>query len=139
MNTLIKEFKEFALRGNMVDLAIGVIIGAAFGKVVSSLVADIIMPPIGLIVGGIDFSALSFKMHVPGSIQPPVEVKYGTFLNNLIDLLIISGVIFLVIKGMNSLRKNEEPAPTKETPCPECKMAIPIKAKKCGHCCSNLY
>lgn len=121
--TILKEFKEFALRGNMVDLAIGVIIGAAFGKVVSSFVDDIIMPPIGFLIGGIDFSKLSLHL---GS----VEIKYGVFTNNLISLLIISAVIFSVIKLMNALYRKD---PTSKE-CPDCAMTIPIKAKKCCHC-----
>lgn len=133
---IIKEFKDFALKGNMVDLAIGVIIGAAFGKVVSSLVSDIIMPPIGLLIGGIDFSALSVKMSLPGSSLPPVEIKYGLFINNLIDFFIISAVIFLAIKGMNKLRKSSPKEASKTKVCPECFMEVPIEAKKCGHCCS---
>lgn len=135
----IKEFKDFALRGNMVDLAIGIIIGAAFGKVVNSLVSDIIMPPIGLLIGGIDFSSLSVKMTLPGFHQPPVEIKYGLFINSIINLLILSGAIFLVMKAMNSLRKSEgQPPPPKEKVCPECKMGIPLDAQKCCHCCSPL-
>jgi large conductance mechanosensitive channel len=133
------EFKIFALKGSMVDLAIGVIIGAAFGKVVSSLVSDIIMPPIGLLIGGIDFSQFALKMHLPGSTAQPVEWKYGAFLNNLIEFAIIAGAIFLVIKMINSLRKKEE---KKEEPktieCPECRIAIPVKAHKCCYCCSTL-
>ncbi|CUI17056.1 Large-conductance mechanosensitive channel [Candidatus Protochlamydia naegleriophila] len=133
----LKEFKEFALRGNMVDLAVGIIIGAAFSKAVNSLVTDIVMPPIGLLLGGVDFSALSIKLNWPGSPGNPVEIRYGAFINTLIDLLILSGAIFLVIKMMNSLHKKQEVLPnTKE--CPECLMSIPLKAKKCGHCCSPI-
>lgn len=135
---LIDEFKAFALKGNMVDLAIGVIIGAAFGKLVSSLVADIIMPPIGLLLGGVDFSALSIKLSLPGSSAPPVEVKYGLFINTIIDFLIVALVIFAAIKAMNKLR-GPAPAPAPIIrDCPECLMEVPLKAKKCGHCCSIL-
>jgi large conductance mechanosensitive channel len=133
----IKEIKEFALKGSMVDLAIGVIIGAAFGKVVSSLVADILMPPIGMLLGHMDFSDLSIKMKLPGSSAAPVELRYGAFINTLIDFAIIALVIFFVIKLMNRLR----PAPAVEVKtkeCPECLMEVPVKAKKCGHCCSAL-
>jgi large conductance mechanosensitive channel len=134
---LAKEFKEFALKGNMVDLAIGVIIGTAFGKIVSSLVSDVLMPPLGLLLGGVDFSNLSLKLNLPGSAGQPVELKYGLFINALIDFLIIAFVIFLVIKAMNRLRPAPVPPQiTKE--CPECLMEVPIKAKKCGHCCSVL-
>jgi len=123
----VKEFKEFALKGNMVDLAIGVILALAFGKVVNSLVSDILMPPLGFLLGGADFSALSAQL---GS----VEIKYGLFINALISFLIISFTIFLVVKGMNRLRKSKETV--KE--CPECLMSVPLKAKKCCHCCSEL-
>lgn len=134
---LAKEFKEFALKGNMVDLAIGVIIGTAFGKIVSSLVSDVLMPPLGLLLGGVDFSDLALKLSLPGSAGQPVELKYGLFINALIDFLIIAFVIFLVIKAMNKLRPTAAPPQvTKE--CPECLMEVPLKAKKCGHCCSVL-
>ncbi len=123
----VKEFKEFALKGNMVDLAIGVIVALAFGKVVNSLVSDILMPPIGFLLGGVDFSALSAKL---GS----VEIKYGLFINAVISFLIISLTIFVIVKGMNRLRNSKETA--KE--CPECLMSVPIMAKKCCHCCSEL-
>lgn len=134
----MKEIKEFALKGNMVDLAIGVIIGTAFGKVVSSLVSDVLMPPLGMLLGGVDFSALSLKLNLPGSTSAPVELKYGLFVNTLIDFLIIAVVIFLVIKCMNKLRlfPAKEAAPITKN-CPECLMEVPIKAKKCGHCCST--
>lgn len=131
-----KEFREFAVKGNMVDLAIGVIIGAAFGKVISSLVSDVIMPPIGLLLGGVDFSNLSVKMQSAIS-AAPVEIKYGVFLNTLIDFLIIAIVIFFAIKFMNRLRKSPE-AEVATKPCPECLMEMPAKARKCGHCCSVL-
>lgn len=132
-----KEFKDFALKGNMMDLAIGVILALAFGKVVNSLVSDILMPPIGLLLEGVDFSALSIKLSNPISTLQPVEIKYGIFINSIISFLIVAFAIFLVVKGMNKISK-----PTKETPltkeCPECLMAVPIKAKKCSHCCSTL-
>ncbi len=134
----LQEFKEFALKGNVVDLAIGVIIGAAFGKVVSSLVSDIMMPPIGMIVGAIDFSQLSVKMHIPGSSAEPVEVKYGLFLNNVISLMIIAWATFIVVKLMNQLKRKEENKEPLAKDCPECSMSIPFKAKKCPHCCSSL-
>lgn len=134
---LAKEFKEFALKGNMVDLAIGVIIGTAFGKIVSSLVSDVLMPPLGLLLGGVDFSDLTLKLSLPGSTGQPVEIKYGLFMNAMIDFFIIAFVIFLVIKAMNKLRPPVSPPQlTKE--CPECLMEVPVKAKKCGHCCSLL-
>lgn len=136
--SLVKEFKEFALKGNMVDLAIGVIIGTAFGKIVSSLVSDVLMPTLGLFIGGVDFGELSFKVGIPGSASPPVEIKYGLFINAIIDFLIIAVVIFLVIKAMNRLRPAPQAAAPTTKCCPECLMEVPLKAKKCGHCCSQL-
>lgn len=133
----IKEFKDFAVKGNMMDLAIGVILGIAFGKVVNSLVSDILMPPLGMLIGGVDFSALSIKLPVPLSTVPPVEIKYGLFINAVISFLIIAFAIFLVIKGMNKLRPPAKAAPTTKE-CPECLMAVPLKAKKCGHCGSTI-
>ena len=131
---MLKELKAFIMRGNVMDLAVGVIIGGAFGKIVSSLVGDILMPLIGLIIGGIDFSSLAFTL---GS----AKVTYGNFINNLIDFVIIALVIFLMVKGVNSLQKKPAPAPeaaptTKE--CPHCFTTIPIKATRCPHCTSDL-
>lgn len=136
--SMMQEFKTFAMRGSVVDLAVGVIIGAAFGKIVSSLVNDVIMPPIGVLLGGVDFSnlALTIKEGVAGA--PAVVMKYGAFINTVIDFLIVALVIFLVVKAMNSLKKQEPvvaAAPTTKT-CPECGMTIPIAARKCGFCTS---
>jgi len=135
-----QEFKKFALRGNMVDMAIGIIIGGAFNKVVSSLVSDVIMPPLGLFIDGIDCSRLAFHMHIPGTSTEPVALKYGVFINNMIDFLIIAGVIFFMIKGINRLHWTNvgETESLKTRECPECRMAIPVGAKKCGYCCSTL-
>lgn len=131
----LHEFKTFALKGNMVDLAIGVIIGTAFSKVISSLVSDVIMPPIGLFLGGVDFSALAIQFHVPG--MPSVEVKYGLFINTLVDFFIIAVVIYGFVKMMNKLHlSNGEVLLTRD--CPQCLMSIPFHAKKCGHCGSTL-
>lgn len=132
-----KEFKEFALKGHMLDLAIGVVLGTAFGKVVSSLVTDIIMPPFGLLLGRIDFSALSIKFPVRGSTLPPVEIKYGLFVNSIISFLIIAFVIFLIIKSVNRWRTTPPTKAAETKECPECLMTVPIRAKKCGHCCST--
>ena len=135
---MLKEFKTFIMRGNVVDLAVGVIIGAAFGKIVSSLVSDILMPPIGLLVGGLDFSDLALTLKHPIGAQKAVTINYGLFINNIIDFLIVSFCIFLVVKGANAL-KRQEPAPTPtEKKCPQCMMLIPIDAKRCGHCTSTL-
>jgi large conductance mechanosensitive channel len=128
--SFIQEFKAFAIRGNAVDLAVGVIIGAAFGRIVNSLVNDILMPPIGVLLGGVDFSNLAITLH------PSVELKYGTFINTIIDFTIVAFVIFLVVRIMNHLTRSVEEATTKD--CPFCLMQIPAKAKKCGHCLSDL-
>jgi large conductance mechanosensitive channel len=108
---IVKEFKEFAMRGNVVDLAVGVIIGAAFGKIVTSLVADIIMPPIGMVTGGIDFKDLKYVLKPAVDKTPETAISYGLFINNVIDFVIVAFCIFLIIKGINSLKKKEEAAP----------------------------
>jgi large conductance mechanosensitive channel len=128
---MLKEFKEFALRGNVLDLAVGVIIGGAFGKIIASLVGDVIMPLIGLLIGGLDFGNLSFTV---GS----AVVKYGSFIQNIIDFIIIAFVIFLIVKGANSLKKPAPvAAPTTKT-CPHCATDIPLKATRCPNCTSQL-
>jgi len=142
---MLKEFKEFALKGNVVDLAIAVIIGAAFGKVVSSFVNDIIMPPIGMLLGGVSFSDLFISLD--GQTYPSLAVaqaagaatiNYGVFLTTIIDFVIIAWVLFLVVKAMNRMKKAPAPAdPTTKT-CPQCATEIPIKAVRCPHCTSNL-
>lgn len=117
---MMKEFKQFAMRGNVMDMAIGIIIGAAFGKIVSSLVGDVIMPPIGLLLGGVDFSNLSITLVNATENSEAVLLKYGVFINTIIDFLIIAFAIFIVVKAINSMKKKEEekpaapPAPTKE-------------------------
>jgi len=116
---MLQEFKQFAMRGNVMDMAIGIIIGAAFGKIISSVVADVIMPPIGLLIGGVDFSDLAFTLKAAEGDNPAVMLKIGVFINTVIDFLIIAFAIFMVIKGINSMKKKEEekpaapPAPTK--------------------------
>ena len=137
---MLKEFKEFAMRGNVVDLAVGVIIGAAFGKIVTSLVTDVLMPPIGLLVGNVDFSELAIKLSSPIGNAKPVTVQYGKFINNVIDFVIVAFCVFLVVKGMNALKRSEPhpaPAPTEKS-CPQCFMVVPIQAKRCGHCTSTI-
>ena len=117
---MLKEFKEFAVKGNMVDLAVAVVIGGAFGKIVTSLVNDVIMPPIGLLLGGVDFSSLKITLKAAEGEIPAVTMNYGAWINTLIDFLIVALVIFLVIKALNSLKKKEAavppppPGPTKE-------------------------
>ena len=110
---IIKEFKEFAMRGNVVDLAVGVVIGAAFGKIVTSLVADIVMPPIGLVTGGVDFSDINIVLKHADAIakKPEVAIHIGNFINIVIQFIIIAFCIFMVVKAINSLKKEEEPAP----------------------------
>src|SRR5690242_2973931 len=109
--SMMKEFKEFASKGNVVDLAVGVIIGGAFGKIVSSLVEDVIMPPIGLALSGIDFSKLSITLKEAIGDKPAVLIKYGAFLNTVINFLIVAFCIFMVVKALNSMRKKQEAAP----------------------------
>ncbi|MGF7072548.1 large-conductance mechanosensitive channel protein MscL [Mucilaginibacter sp. 3215] len=110
---IVKEFKEFAMRGNVVDLAVGVIIGAAFGKIVTSLVTDIVMPPIGLITGGIDFKDLKIHLKAADAVAktPAVDINIGNFINIVIEFLIVAFSIFIIVKGINALKKKEEAAP----------------------------
>ena len=116
---MLQEFKQFAMRGNVMDMAIGIIIGAAFGKIISSIVGDVIMPPIGLLLGGVDFSNLAVTLKEGSEGVQPVLLKYGVFINTVIDFLIIAFAIFMVVKGINAMKKKEEekpaapPAPTK--------------------------
>jgi large conductance mechanosensitive channel len=131
--SFIQEFKAFAMRGSVVDLAIGVIIGAAFGKIVNSLVNDILMPPIGVLLGGVDFSGLAVAIHPATPTNPAVLLKYGAFINTVVDFCIVAFVIFVVIKAMNKLLPPPPVEPVTKD-CPECLMSIPVKAKKCGHC-----
>jgi len=142
---MLKEFKEFAMKGNMVDMAIGIIIGAAFGKIVSSLVSDVLMPPIGKMTGGVDFSNLFYSL--TGGMYPSVAaakaagaatINYGIFLNTLIDFIIIAFVLFMIIKGVNSMKKKEAAAAPTTKECPHCCTAIPLNAKRCPACTSPL-
>jgi len=114
---MLKEFQEFALKGNVVDMAVGIIIGGAFGTIVSSLVDDILMPPIGMIIGGVDFSSLVFTIRAATADAEAVTINWGTFLNNVIAFLIVAWALFIIIKGMNSLRKKAEEEP-KAPPAP---------------------
>lgn len=129
---MLKEFKEFAMRGNVMDLAVGVIIGGAFGAIVASLVNDILMPLVGLALGGIDFSSLAIQVGA-------ATIKYGAFIQAIVNFLIIAFVIFLIVRAMNRLRG---PAPAPAAPitkdCPHCFTAIPIKATRCPNCTSQL-
>jgi large conductance mechanosensitive channel len=143
---MLKEFREFVMRGNVMDLAVGVIIGGAFGKIVSSLVSDIIMPPIGLLLNGVNFSDLFISLNgqayatlAEAQAAGVPTLNYGSFVNNVIDFLIIALVIFLLIRAMNRLQRPAPaaaPATTKD--CPFCFSAIPIKATRCPNCTSQL-
>ena len=139
---MLKEFKEFAMRGSVLDLAVGVIIGAAFGKVVSSLVDDVIMPPIGRLLGHVDFSNLflnlsdkSYETLAAAKAAGAPTLNYGTFLNTIINFVIVAFAVFLLVRSVNKwMPKPAAPVTTKD--CPQCAMPIPVTAKKCGHCTS---
>jgi len=150
---LIKEFKEFAARGNVIDMAVGVIIGAAFGKIVSSAVADIIMPPVGKMLGNLNFSDLFYSLDADKTAQitslakaresGAAVIAYGSFIQAMIDFLIVAFCIFLLVKAINELKKRlEAPPPPATAPatkdCPRCCLSIPVKATRCGHCTSEL-
>lgn len=132
---LWKEFKTFAVKGNVVDLAIGVILGASFGKVISSLVADVAMPPLGILLGGVDFSGFHITLRKAEVAIPAVILNYGVFLNTLIDFIIVSSVVFVVIKIMNRIHLTSLLG-SKE--CPYCLSAIPQKATRCKFCTSKV-
>jgi len=143
---VLKEFKEFAMRGSVVDLAVGVIIGAAFGKIVSSLVEDVMMPPIGRLLGHIDFSGLFINLSdkpyetlAAAKAAGAPTLNYGIFLNSLINFLIVAFCVFLVVQQVNRwTKKPAEPAAPTTKECPQCAMTIPIGAKRCGHCTAQL-
>lgn len=145
---MLKEFKEFAMRGNVVDMAVGIIVGAAFGAIVKSLVSDILMPPIGLALGNVDFANL-FVVLKEGAAPAPyasladaqkagaVTVNYGVFLNSVVSFLIVAFAVFLLVRGINRLKRQAEVSPTVKD-CPFCLSAIPLKATRCPHCTSRL-
>ena len=144
---MLKEFKEFAMRGNVIDMAVGIIIGAAFGKIISSLVADVIMPPIGLLMGNVDFSDLFINLSGQDymSLAAAKEagaptINIGVFINTVLDFAIVAFAIFLLIRAINQLKRKEEATPAAPTTkdCPFCLSSVPIKATKCGHCTSEL-
>jgi large conductance mechanosensitive channel len=142
---MLKEFKDFAMRGNVLDMAIGVILGAAFGKIVSSFVSDILMPPIGLLLGHVDFSSLF--VNLSGQPQPSLAaaksagvptINYGVFLQTILDFTIIAFVIFMVVKQVNRFNKPVAPASPSNKNCPYCLSEIPVKATRCAHCTSDV-
>ncbi|MAC51118.1 MAG: large conductance mechanosensitive channel protein MscL [Gimesia sp.] len=135
---MLKEFKEFAVRGNVVDMAVGIIIGAAFSKIVSSLVKDVVMPPIGMLLGKVDFSELSIVLHEKTATTEAVTVNYGLNFNSVLDFVIVALVIFLVIRQMNKLKQQEAPKPESTKGCPFCKSIIIIDATRCPNCTSEL-
>jgi large conductance mechanosensitive channel len=144
---MFKEFKEFAMRGNVVDLAIGIIIGGAFGKIVSSFVSDVLMPPIGLLLGKVDFSnlfiGLSDKTYATlqeAKAAGAATINYGLFFNTILDFLIVAFAVFLLVKQINRLKRQEQPAPAAPTTkdCPFCLSSVPLKAIRCPHCTSEL-
>jgi large conductance mechanosensitive channel len=137
---MLKEFKEFAMRGNVLDMAVGIIIGAAFGKIVSSLVNDVVMPPIGLLLGNVDFSQLAITLKEKTAAADAVTLNYGVFINTVLDFVIVAFAIFMVIKQMNRFKRKEEVPVVEPTTkeCPKCFTAIPIKATRCPNCTSDL-
>lgn len=146
---MLKEFKEFAMRGNVVDMAVGIIIGAAFGAIVKSLVDDVIMPPIGMLMGNVDFGNLYVVLKEGAAAAAPyasladakkagaVTINYGVFINSVISFIIVAFAVFLLIRNINRLKLEEAPAATSKD-CPFCASAIPLKAARCPHCTSEL-
>jgi large conductance mechanosensitive channel len=145
---MLKDFKEFAMRGNVVDLAVGVIIGAAFGGIVTSLVNDIIMPPIGMALGQVDFSSLFINLSdkpvasvAEAKAAGAATINYGLFINTVLNFIIVAFCVFLIVRWINAM-KRPAPAPTPTAPttkdCPYCLSAVPLKASRCAHCTSQL-
>ncbi|HHO49157.1 MAG TPA: large conductance mechanosensitive channel protein MscL [Desulfobacteraceae bacterium] len=148
---MFKEFKEFAMRGNVVDMAVGIIIGGAFGTIVQSLVADVLMPPIGMLLGGVDFANFFLTLKEGTAAGPyatlaaaqeagAVVISYGVFINAVISFLIVAFAVFLLIRGINRMQREQEAPPSEPTTkdCPSCFSAIPIQAIRCPHCTSEL-
>jgi large conductance mechanosensitive channel len=147
---MFKEFKEFAVKGSVVDMAVGIIIGGAFGTIVKSLVADVLMPPIGMLLGGVDFSNMFFVLKGGGGVTflsleeareaGAVTVNYGLFINSIISFLIVAFAIFLVIRQINRMKREEEAPPAEPTTkeCPHCFTEVPIKALRCPNCTSQI-
>lgn len=143
--SFFNEFKAFAVRGNVVDMAVGIIIGAAFGKIIDSLVKDVIMPPIGRLLGGVDFKQLyvnlgdkSFETLEAAEKAGAPLIKYGAFINTLVDFTIIAFVIFVMARMINKLKMQPQPADPTAKECPHCLSMIPMRASRCAHCTSDL-
>lgn len=147
---MFDEFKKFAMRGNVVDMAVGIVIGAAFGTIVKSFVDDVLMPPVGLLLGNVDFSDLFITLKDGSKAAGPyvslaaakaagaVTLNIGLFINSVISFLIVAFAVFLVVKGMNKLQREEAPPPPDTKECPFCYTSIPIQASRCPHCTSEL-
>lgn len=141
---MLKEFKEFAMRGNVLDMAVGIIIGAAFGKIITSLVSDILMPPLGLVLGKVDFSSLflnisgaSYSSLAAAKAAGAATINYGVFLNNIIDFLIVAFAVFLLVRQVNRWSTKPAAAPTTRD-CPYCATKIPLAATRCPNCTSEI-
>lgn len=142
---MLKEFKEFAMRGNVMDMAVGIVIGAAFGRIVSSFVSDVLMPPIGTLLGDLDFSQLFFNIsgQAVATLAEAQElglatINYGLFLNTVIDFVIVAFAIFLLVRQLNRMKRQAEPPPATTKDCPFCATSIPLKATRCPQCTSDL-
>jgi large conductance mechanosensitive channel len=142
---MFKEFKEFAMRGNVLDMAVGIIIGAAFGRIITSLVNDVIMPPIGLLLGKVDFSSLFINLSgtpyaslADAKKAGAAVIGYGAFLNTILDFVVVAFVIFLLIRQVNKMKREPAPAAATTKECPYCLSVIPLKATRCGHCTAQL-
>jgi large conductance mechanosensitive channel len=142
---MLEEFKKFAMRGNVVDMAVGIVIGAAFGKIVSSFVKDVLMPPIGKLMGGVDFSNLfvnlgegTYATLAAAQEAGAATLNYGLFINTVLDFLIVAFAIFMVIKAMNKMKTEEPPAAPNTKACPECLSDVPIEARRCKFCASQI-
>ena len=141
---MLKEFKEFAMKGNVLDMAVGIIIGAAFGKIITSFVSDVLMPPLGMLLGKVDFSNL--YINLTGQTYPTLAdaqkagaaLAYGSFINTIINFLIVAFAVFLLVKQVNRFKRQPAPADPTTKDCPQCAMAIPIKAVRCPNCTSQL-
>jgi len=138
--SMVKEFKEFAMKGNVVDMAVGVVIGGAFGRIVSSFLNDVMMPPLGMLTGGVDFTDHRLTLKAAEGAGKAVTLNYGAFITAIVDFAIVAFAVFMLVKGMNALKREAPaapPAPT-EKQCPECLLNVPLRAKRCGHCSQPL-